>query len=236
MNLPLRRRLLILGLALATALSLVAATSSEQSAIDAVRALEEGNRLARENRLDEAVDAYERGWDPGQPHPTLAYNLATTLHQLDRLPEAVLWYHRVGAREDAWRDENLFLARRSLGSQQIDNHSVWSWISTNGAWFQTLAVLAAWAALIVVLLGERWGTGRIVPLSLIALAVLAWGSVGVAGMLEPRAAVLLEDCRGDLGDLPAGTEAWVRPSGDDQFRVLATPVIVCSEDTIALVD
>ena len=198
----------------------------------AEEALVAGNQLFEEGRYEEALDAYERGYRASGPHPTLVYNLAATLHRLDRLPEAILWYSR-GDAEDPWVQENLWLARRSLGSQQIPP-SGWSRLITEyRGTFVIGSILIAWLTLLLVALDPKLGPRPIGVLCLVALALYGLGTAAAVG--APKAAVLLEDRTAALGPIPAGTEAWVRK--DEQgFRILGTvDPVTCPETSIGLV-
>ena len=105
-----KRLLLSGGLVALAFLGGIRAASTQTVPIDSLR---EGNRLFREGRLEEAREAYAAGYLPDQPHPVLAYNLATTAHRLGQLPEAILWYRRSAAVNpgDPWLQENLAGAR-----------------------------------------------------------------------------------------------------------------------------
>src|SRR5262245_59538298 len=79
---------------------------------DAAAALREGNRRFHAGDLEEAMEAYAAGYDGADP--LLAYNLGTTAHHLDRLPEALLWYRRAiasdsGGAGNPWLRDNLRL-------------------------------------------------------------------------------------------------------------------------------
>lgn len=200
--------------------------------VDPMAALNEGNRLFRDGRLEEAAAAYRAGFDPRAPHPTLVYNLGTTLHHLDRLPEAILWYRRAGDSEDAWLRDNLWLARRTLGSQSLPPGGFDGLMGRHAGAFSIAGIVMAWlaVALIAIRRAPRWSW-----LSALGLALGLYG-VAVAGAhWASRPAVLLQDCRADAGELPAGTEAWVRPRDDGQWRIAARDAALCPADAVALV-
>lgn len=200
---------------------------------DPVVALNEGNRLFRNGQLDDAVDAYARGWDPRAAHPTLVYNLGTALHHLDRVPEAILWYRRAGEVEDPWLEDNLFLARRTLGSQSLPVGGIDGLLTRWNRGLRLAAIVLSWLAL-------AWAVARpAAPLrALIALAIVALALYGTAwthARWGAKPAVLLADCSTTAGDLPAGTEAWVRPAGDDWRIAASSADAVCPADTVALI-
>ncbi len=208
------------------------AASDPAASVDPIAALNEGNRLFRDGRLEEAAEAYRAGFSPRAPHPTLVYNLGTTMHHLDRLPEAILWYRRAGDSQDAWLHDNLWLARRTLGSQSLPPGGIDGLLSRHGNMFSIAGIVLAWiaVALIAFRRAPRWPWILAVGLALgfygIALAGERWAS---------RSAVLLEDCRTEAGELPAGTEAWVRPGGNGQWRIAAEDAALCPPDAVALV-
>ncbi|RMH20168.1 MAG: hypothetical protein D6696_08760 [Acidobacteria bacterium] len=203
---------------------------------DPVAALNEGNRLFRDGRLEEAAAAYEAGWDPASPHPTLAYNLGTTLHHLDRLPEAILWYRRAGdAAPDPWLEENLWLARRTLGSQVLPAGGVEGLISRHRQALRLAAAAVAWLVLGLLVALPR--TPAWVLVLLAALAASLYAGAGLAERFGARPAVLLADCSTPAGDLPAGTEAWVRPLAGERYRIVARSAdAVCPAPAVALIE
>lgn len=205
-----------------------------QDAVDdgSVAALNEGNRFFREGEIEEAVEAYEAGYSATNPNPTLVYNLATALHHVDRLPEAILWYRRAEGSDDPWLAENLWLARRSLGSQVLPASGLVGLLARSKTALRWTAVVLAWLAFLgVVVFHQRspsWLNATLASLALVlyltAFAVGRWG---------PRPSVLMEDCITSAGELPAGTEAWVRRV-DNGYRVTGSQVI-CPEEAVALV-
>lgn len=199
---------------------------------DPMAALAEGNRLFRDGLVAEAAEAYRAGYDPTTPHPTLVYNLGTALHHLDRLPEAILWYRRGEANADPWLEENLWLARRTLGSQILPASGITDLIARHGTWLRIAGIACAWLALGAWLVAAHRGRALALALFLVAGGLYATAVVG--GRLGAEAAVLLEDCATTAGDLPAGTEVWVRrlPSGD--WRIAArSEAAVCPADSVA---
>lgn len=199
---------------------------------DPVAALNEGNRLFRNGQLEEAVEAYRSGYSPRAPHPTLVYNLGTTLHRLDRLPEAILWYRRAGDSADPWLQENLWLARRSLGSQTLPAGGFLGRLSGHTWWLELAAVVLGWLALLALLALPRLPWWSLLSVALLstalyvsALALDRWG---------PAPAVLLQDCTTPAGDLPAGTEVWVQRAGD-AWRLSGSQVSFCPVDQAELV-
>jgi tetratricopeptide (TPR) repeat protein len=199
---------------------------------DPLAALNEGNRLFRNGQLEAAVDAYRAGYSPDAPHPTLAYNLGTALHHLDRLPEAILWYRRAGDSDDPWVAENLWLARRSLGTQALPPGGLAGVLAPRADLLRWLAVLCAWGAAAMVV------ARRELPLWAAAVALAAcvalYGTAVAVERWGPRPAVLLAACATSAGELPAGTEAWVRRQDDGGFKVTAADA-VCPAAAVALV-
>ena len=219
-------------LVLAVAIGLGAAADTAAQTADPVQALTEGNRLFRDGRIEEAVEAYRAGFDPDAVHPTLVYNLGTALHHLDRLPEAILWYRRADASNDPWLEENLWLARRTLGSQTLPPSGPIGLLSGRANTLRLVAVLLAWAGLGALLLIER----KAVAIGLLAVAAGVWGTAAVGARWGAHPAVLLADCATTAGDLPAGTEAWVRQGPDDRWRVVARSAdAICPADAVRLV-
>lgn len=178
--------------------------------------LEEGNRLFRLGRLDEARETYRSGWDPGQPDAVLAYNLGTTAHHQGRLAEAVLWYRRAArlSEADRWLVENLELAREELQAPRHEPPNLPARLRGNTVWLWLLAALAGWSSLLLGVLerggkqggpGRRglahraahWlGTGRAGPLALalwIAALVLVLAALAIVRW-APVQAVVLEEC------------------------------------------
>lgn len=232
------RRLAMLVAAAALAIVLLAA---DQPAVpapspdsDPQTALQEGNRLFGDGQLEAAVDAYRSGYRPGIVHPTLAYNLGTALHHLDRIPEAILWYRRGADTDDTWLQENLWLARRTVGSQALPAGS-WlaSWVP-RASGLRLAAIGLAWLGLALLIVSTRipWWTALTAGLLGAALYLSAHG-------LErwgPAQGVLLQSCASEAGELPAGTEAWVHRRSDDSWSVLSGGArLNCPSESIELV-
>jgi tetratricopeptide (TPR) repeat protein len=250
LSIVLRRAALCLGALALGALSFTAGRA-QLPQTDPLTALNEGNRLFRNGQVQEAVEVYSSGYDPASPHPTLLYNLGTALHHLDRLPEAILWYRRAAevggavsaedAGEDApaagkgdpWLQENLWLARRSLGSEVLPAGGPLGWVGRHAGSLRIAAIVLAWAALLTLIALPRmptWGVAGVAVLALVlyggAIAVDRWG---------PRAAVVLQDCFTGAGELPAGTEIWVRPATGGGWLISGSDNAVCEADTVGLV-
>ncbi len=208
---------------------------SDPRSPDPETALDDGNRLFKSGRIEAAVEVYRRGYVPRVPrvpHPTLAYNLGTALHHLGRLPEAVLWYRRAGGSGDPWLEENLWLARRRLGSQVLPPVGPLGSLARQVDALRLAAIAAAWATFLALIAVRRfplWG--------FLTSALLAGALYGAAAGVErwgPRPAVLVADCTSAAGEFPAGTEAWVRPLADGRFRVSGSAA-VCDRETVELV-
>lgn len=193
----------------------------------------EGNQLFRNGQIAEAVETYMGGYSPESPHPTLLYNLGTALHHLDRLPEAILWYRRAAGSDDPWLQENLWLARRSLGSQTLAPAGALGWLSQNPRLPTLAAVVVSWVTLLFIILGPRGGIWPVVAGGLLTLGLLGAGAAVRHWGLQP--AVMLQDCSTALGDLPAGTEAWVRRGTDGTWLVSGAGTAGCPDDSLALV-
>lgn len=198
---------------------------------DPEAALAEGNELATAGELEQAVAAYRAGYDPQRPHPTLVYNLGTALHRLDRLPEAVLWYRRGPVSDDPWLQENLWLARRSLGSQQLPS-GAFGRLAAHAELLSYAGIALAWLFLFLAIFGERWS--RRLPAAVALLALLLYAFAFGLHRWGPRPAVLLSDCASAGTELPAGTEAWVRPAGDG-WHVSGSRDTSCPSESVALV-
>lgn len=223
----------LLLVTLATALALVAAGDEPPSeARQTALALAEGNRHFRDGRLEDALASFRQGYLPSNPHPTLVYNLATTLHHLDRLPEAILWYRRAAESRDPWLEENLWLARRSLGSQVFPPGGLLGHLSRHGETLRWLAVACAWTGLLF-LVFARFGSWPVVACAALS-ALLYLGALGIEHW-GPRPAVLLSDCSSPMGDLPAGTEAWVRPAPGGGWQISGAVGVVCPDENLDLV-
>ncbi len=181
-------------------------------------ALRRGNRLYRRGDLEGAVAAYRAA--AGHGSPLLAYNLATALHHLGRLPEAVLWYRRAatGLRTDPWIEENLARARAELGARRLGPPRLLAPLLRDPWLLPAVATGCAWAALLVALAGARRRSRRLWRLAggLLAVGLGLWSGELALSLAGPRPAVVLEAC----GELPAGSEVWVLPATDGRFRIL----------------
>ncbi len=202
------------------------ATPPAEPSADALphSALRTGNRLFRRGDLRGAVEAY-RAADPEAlaGDPVLAYNLATALHRLGRLPEAVLWYRRAARLlgSDPWLSENLERARAALASPRLGPPPLLAPLLLHPWLLPAGAALAAWAALLVQAASlrrrrafpspsrpSRGGRAATAAAAGLLLAgALLWVTHLALPRLGPRPAVLLAPC-GDA--LPAGSEVWAR--------------------------
>lgn len=210
---------------------------------DVARALREGNRLFRANRLDPAFEAYAAGYQHGGADPVLAYNLGTTAHHLGRLPEAVLWYRRaeLGLAGDPWLEENLAIARRTLAAPRLPPPGLLGRLATAAPWLTTSGIALAWLLLGLVLLPGRW-RGRALRWTAIAVAAAAV-SLFCAGLLlpvvGPQPAVLLAACGQNAAALPAGSEVWVTGKTAGGWRIPMQSAggnpVVCPSDSVGLV-
>lgn len=210
----------------------VAFASGDGTAVDSQAALNEGNRLFRDGRLEEAVTAYRAGYSPDAPHPTLLYNLGTALHHLDRLPEAILWYRRAAGSDDPWLEENLWLARRSLGSQVLPAGGTIGWLGRHTGALRLVAIALAWLTLLLVLASPRMPSWALIAVSLSTFAL--YGGAVAIDRWGPRPAVILGDCFTAAGDLPAGTEAWVRRRAGG-WMISGSEKVVCPQEAVELV-
>lgn len=211
-----------------------------QAAPDPLAALAAGNQAAQEGKLDQAVLAYLEGYDPAALHPTLAYNLGSTLHQLGRLPEAILWYRRAAPEGDGgaaarggdpWLEDNLLLARRTLGSQNAGHPDTWADLRRNAPLLTGGAVVLSWAAAALALfLPRRRMLGAAGLAAALALFAVSWLSHDRGA----REAVLLRDCATSAGNLPAGSELWVERDGP-AFRIAGSRDASCPADSLALI-
>lgn len=213
---------LALGVVLAGGGSGLRAEEPGRRPTDAATALRTGNRLFRQGDAAGAVAAYQRARDEAlADDPVLAYNLATALQHLGRLPEAVLWYRRAarGLGDDPWLHDNLEQARAALAAPRIGPPPSLALVLLHPWLLPAAAALAAWSALFLQaraprpfpgagLRPKRWRTGA--AGALLVLGALLWVAHGLLPRIGPRPAVLLAPC-GDA--LPAGSEVWARPAG-----------------------
>jgi len=227
-------------------------------------ALLEGNRLARGGDLEAAVAAYTAGWPARRSAGSagsgagggagsgtvaaLAYNLGTTLHRMERLPEALVWYRRAAelAPGDPWVAENLELARVELDAPRHPAPGLAGRLAGDRRVLHLAAVALAWLALALYLLrgplrrslGPRWrqatGAAWLLPAG---LALTLWAAGAAFAAWGPRPAVLLQPCGGPAGPLPAGSEVWVAPAAEGQWRVTTGPPgQLCTASGVARVE
>ncbi len=200
--------------------------------LDALSALQEGNRLFEAGDLAGAVSTYRLGYDPRQPNLTLTYNLATALHHSERLPEAILWYRRAMS-DDPWVEENLWLARKSLGSQRLPLTGFRGWLVTHGPRAADALVAWVWLACLgaVVLPGNRLRPA----VAAAGMGTLLYLALAVAATRTPKAVVFLEDCETGSVELPAGTEAWAVRT-QQGWEIASAENAVCPESSLGLVN
>lgn len=224
------------------AVLLLAAPAARADPPEAVEtALREGNRLFRAGRLEAAMEAYRAGWEADGESPVLAYNLGTTAHHLGRLPEAVLWYRRAerlsGGRPDRWLAENLERARRSLDASRLPPPAPWRWLMPPTTLLLSIAALAAWLCLGLVVMRPRLG-GRAARVAVVAglLAAVALAATVASRLLAPEPAVLIAECVGTEDRLPMGSEVWVRRREEGDYRVYRPhrEPLVCPPESIIL--
>lgn len=230
-------RTLFRALLLLPLLALLGAASPAAAQIDPLAALAAGNQAVEAGQLDQAALAYRRGFDPAAVHPTLAYNLGSTLHQLGRLPEAILWYRRAllpastKASADPWLDDNLLLARRTLGSQSAGHPDLWAALREYSGPLTGAAVALSWlAAAVFWMAPRRRGIALGGLAAALGIAAVAWCSHG----LGAREAVLLADCATGAGSLPAGSELWVVADGAD-YRLAGSQDARCPASAVELI-
>lgn len=224
-------------LVLLVLLGLPLAGGPAAAAPDPLAALAAGNEAAAAGKTEEAARAYLEGYDPAAVHPTLAYNLGSTLHQLGRLPEAILWYRRAAGESagapggDPWLEDNLLLARRTLGSQTAGHPDFWAELRKNAPLLNGAAIAVAWAgAALALFLPRRRGLAAIGLAAGLGLFAVAWLSYSRGA----REAVLLSDCATGAGNLPAGSELWVVPEGA-AYRIAGSRDASCPAASLALI-
>lgn len=212
-------------------------------------ALAEGNRLFHEGNFEGAMEAYAAGWDGTDP--ILAYNLGTTAHHLERLPEALLWYRRAeaarGGGEDPWLRDNLELVRAQLDASRTEvvSHqtggpwglSIGFWME-HRQWLARIGAVLAWGVLPALFLTRSPRARRAAVAVVALLAGLPFLGAFLLGALGPRAAVLLRDCPGPGGGLAAGSEVRVFPETDGRWRVPegGGDSLICPAEAVGLVD
>lgn len=198
------------------------ALEASEAPLPAPDAVREGNRRFRRGDPAGAVEAYRRAGDEAlRSDPVLAYNLATALHRIDHLPEAVLWYRRARRHlgDDPWVSENLERARAALAAPRPGPPPAVAPFLLHPRMLPACAAVVAWWALAVVAWPRRRRTGagtgspggRLAPW-LLAAAALLWAAQLGLDRLGPQPAVLMEPCGRAL---PAGSEVWVRPVAGD---------------------
>ncbi|HEV8577685.1 MAG TPA: hypothetical protein VGX68_01275 [Thermoanaerobaculia bacterium] len=205
--------------------------------VDPEAALAEGNRRFRRDETAAALDAYVRGYAGGRS-PTagvLAYNAGTCALRLGRLPEALLWYRRAEVLRsgDQWLRDNLILTRRALGDPP-EAEPVWGIWLARRRWIAAGGVVLAWAAL-GLLLVPRTPRGLFAAAALLACTAFAAGTL--PGRIGPRPAVLLAACPAPGGNLPAGSEVWVRAAKQGGWRVFGEGRdLHCPANAVGLVE
>jgi tetratricopeptide (TPR) repeat protein len=187
-------------------------------------ALAEGDRLVRDERLEEAFAVYAAAYqghvDPAnETDAILAYNLGAVAHRLGHLPQAVLWYRRAAAKmpDDPPLRENLELARRdleSLGVPPAAPPGAWAFWLDHRRGLILAGIALAWAAL--PLLALRPGLRLQVLMPVAALSCLSFTAGMVVPRLAPRPAVLLQPCpatEDTKAAAPAASNAPGEPAG-----------------------
>ncbi len=245
-----RRTAIILGTAVSMALAAGLIVAGGHLQRDPQAALSEGNRLFRQGQVEAAVAIYLEGYSTTAPNPTLLYNLGTALHHLERLPEAILWYRRAiasgdpsssgragdpsrrGRASDPWLQDNLWLARRGLGSRTMQPGGPVSWLSRHTEGVRLAGIALSWIALLLVVAQEKLPARALVAAA--ALAISVYGTAEAVERWGPQPAVVLEDCLTPAGELPAGTETWVRPASGG-WLISGSGDLVCPPAAIELV-
>lgn len=230
-------------LALAATAALGSAPSGTSAPSDPATALREGNRRFHEGDFEGAMEAFAAGWDGSDP--VLAYNLGTTAHHLERLPEALLWYRRAEAVRggDPWLEDNLELVRAELdaSSTEVVSHRMsggWGFWMENRQRLALLGAVLAWGVLPALLLTRSPRARRAAVAAVAVLAGLPYLGAFLLDALGPRGAVLLRDCPGPGGGLAAGSEVRVFPEPDGRWRVPegGGSSLVCPAEAVGLVD
>lgn len=210
---------------------------------DPAAALHEGNRRFHAGDLEGALAAYAAGYGRAAGYdgsdPLLAYNLGTVCHHLERLPEALLWYRRAAAVHpgDPWLRENLALVREQLraGGARDETGALWGFWMEHRLHLLWAGITLAWAVLPALLL-PRSARARRTAVTAVAIAAgLPFGAGLLLGRSGPQAAVLLRDCAGPAGRLPAGSEVRVHPEAERGWRVAETG-LVCPQEAVGLVE
>ncbi|HUO85847.1 MAG TPA: hypothetical protein VM617_00535 [Thermoanaerobaculia bacterium] len=225
----------LIALALATPTlwrtSPLAGTAADEAA--ARRSLAEGNRLVRDGELAAAVESYAAGWNEdaqGDVAGVLAYNLGTTLHRLDRRPEALLWYLRGQPLRpgDRWLNDNLGLVRRELAAPQQAPPGPLVAVAARSDALGLAAVATAWSALALLIVrrrepaaGRRRSAAGGVAFALAVASLLLWLAATTTATLVPRPAVLLAPCGGE--EERSDPDTPPRRPGDRERQARRTP-------------
>ena len=106
------------------------------------------------------------------------------------------------------------------------------WLGRHGGTLRLTAIVTGWLALLLVIAAPRFPFWGVASMALAAAALYA-AAAGV-DRWGPRAAVVVQDCFTAVGELPAGTEAWVRPAAGG-WRISGTDNAVCESDTVELI-
>jgi hypothetical protein len=217
----------------------------DAAAADAARAaVARGNRLVRDGDLAGALEAYGEGWGGGRgggSDGVLAYNLGTTSHRAGRLPEALLWYRRAAELRprDPWVADNLALVRSQLDAPRLPAPGPLARLSAAGRPLAVAATAAAWLSLALLVAGRRWawrplpGVARAAWAAVGLVALGLWCTAPLAALAAPRPAVLLADCSGAGGILPAGAEVWVRPAAAGGWALTEPGGTRCPSGSVA---
>jgi len=139
-----------------------------------------------------------------------------------------------GDAEDPWLQENLWLARRSLGSQRLGVSGLAAFMAERSDHFFAAAVAAAWLSL----LAAAWPrVPRGAWAATLGVAMLLWLGAWLMARHAPRQAVLLEECATAAGELPAGTELWLWPSDEESSLAVAGVADArCLEETVGWIE
>lgn len=202
------------------------------AAAGAADPVQRGHELFEAGDPKGAAELYRSALDLERPNATMVYNLGTALHHAGELPEAVLWYRR-GRQDDPWLKENLFLARRSLGSENLEPARIYAWLDADGSYLAGGILVWIWGTGILALLLPA-------PRSRAALAAAALGTVSYLALettrtLGPEPVVLLDDCHVGSTRLPAGTEAWAERQADG-WALSGMTETICPSDSIQAVN
>ncbi len=230
------------GLVLTLMVTALVITSAGATLAQDPDALESAGDAFIDGDLKQARSIYLR--ELGELHQLDAPTSATVLYNLGRVDQglganaqAVLWYRRAlaAAPDDPWAQRNLEQLREQLG---LPGPDPWQPMAV----FDNLAARAAVIATVLLwgLLSLRWIAGRPRGWHLaIWVGVLAIGAIALLGghYLAPQPAVLMSECSGPAGTLPAGSEVWLSQlnpariwSSAGRFTcALDAPLLVASE-------